>query len=139
MFGDDKTTIEVGATGEDRAVDHLVRQGYRIVERNFRCKLGELDIIARDPGSRVRTDVASGMGPREARDRGVLVFVEVRSRRNAEYGSALDAVSWHKRRKVSRVAMNYIAYRKPRFDVARFDVIAITGAELVHIKDAWRL
>jgi putative endonuclease len=69
----------------------------------------------------------------------VLVFVEVRSRRNAEYGSALDAVSWQKRRKVTRVAMQFIAYRRPRFDEARFDVVAITGDELVHIEDAWRL
>ena len=119
MFGDERTTIEVGATGEDRAVDLLVRKGYRIVERNYRCKLGELDIIAHD--------------------RGVLVFVEVRSRRSAEFGSALDAVNWHKRRKVSRVAASYLAHRKPRFDRCRFDVIAITGSELVHIEDAWRL
>jgi putative endonuclease len=115
----DATTIEVGARGEDRAVRHLARHGYRIVERNYRCKVGELDIVARD-GS-------------------VLVFVEVRSRRDGERGSALDAVTWHKRRKVSRVAMVYLAQRRPRFEQARFDVVAITGAELVHIKDAWRL
>src|SRR4026207_2560061 len=102
-FGDDRTTIEVGATGEDRAADYLVRQGYKIVERNYRSKLGELDVIARDGG--------------------VLVFVEVRSRRSAEFGNALDAVNWHKRKKVTRVAMNYLAYRKPRFDEARFDVV----------------
>jgi putative endonuclease len=119
MFGDGKTTIEVGATGEDRAADHLVRSGYRIVERNYRCKLGELDVVARDSG--------------------VLVFVEVRSRRSADFGCALDAVSWYKRKQVSRVAMSYIAYRRPRFTEARFDVIAITGSELVHVKDAWRL
>lgn len=119
IFGDGRSTIEVGATSEDRAVAHLVRQGYRIVERNYRCKLGELDIVARDGG--------------------VLVFVEVRSRRSAEYGSALEAVGWHKRRKVSRVAMAYLAHRKPRFDEARFDVVAITGTELVLIQDAWRL
>jgi putative endonuclease len=119
MFGDDKTKIEVGATGEDRAVDYLVRSGMRIVERNYRCTLGELDIIARAAGT--------------------LVFVEVRSRRSAEFGSALDAVNWHKRRKVTRVAMAYLAARRPRFVEARFDVIAITGSELVHIKDAWRL
>ncbi len=119
MFGDDRSTIEVGATGEDRAVEHLVRQGYRIVERNYRCKLGELDIVANDHG--------------------VLVFVEVRSRRSNEFGSALEAVNRQKRRKVTRVAMQYLVYRKPRFDEARFDVVAITGDELVHIKDAWRL
>lgn len=134
MFGDERTTIEVGVTGEDRAVAHLVRRGYRIVERNYRCKVGELDVIARAPspmpeaGRRVA-----------AHDRGVLVFVEVRSRRSAEFGSALEAVGWQKRRKVTRVAMQYIACRKPRFDEARFDVIAITGDDLVHVEDAWRL
>jgi putative endonuclease len=45
MFGEG-TTVEVGATSEDRAVAYLVRQGYRIVERNYRCKLGELDVSA---------------------------------------------------------------------------------------------
>lgn len=118
-FGNDKTKVEVGATGEDRAASHLVRSGMRIVERNFRCKLGELDIVARDGG--------------------VLVFVEVRSRRSTEFGSALDAISWQKRRRVTRMAMAYLAARKPRFVEARFDVVAITGNELVHIKDAWRL
>lgn len=119
MFGDDRTTIEVGATGEDRAIDHLVREGMRIVERNYRCKVGELDVVARDGD--------------------VLVFVEVRSRRSAEFGNALDAVSWAKRRKVTRVAQAYLAWRRPRFSRARFDVVAITGEELVHIRDAWRL
>jgi len=114
-----QNTIEVGATSEERAVDHLLRQGYRIVERNFRCKVGELDVIARDG----RT----------------LVFVEVRSRRSAEYGSALEAVHWGKRKKVSRVAQAYLTVRRPHFETARFDVIAITGGELVHIQDAWRL
>ena len=133
MFGDDRSTIEVGVTGEDRAVDHLVRCGYRIVDRNYRCKLGELDIVARAPGSRTTSRAPA------ARDAGVLVFVEVRSRRSGDYGSALDAVSWQKRRKVTRVAMQYLAYRRPVFDEARFDVVAITGDELVHIKDAWRL
>ena len=119
LAGERATTIEVGATSEDRAVDHLLRQGYRIVERNFRCKVGELDVIARDG----RT----------------LVFVEVRSRRRTEFGSALEAVNWGKRKKVSRVAQAYLVRRRPRFETARFDVIAITGSELVHIKDAWRL
>ena len=50
MVRDDRSTIEVGVTGEDRAVEHLVRSGYRIVERNYRSKLGELDIVARHGG-----------------------------------------------------------------------------------------
>lgn len=116
---DERSTIEVGATSEDRAAHHLAREGMRIVERNYRCKLGELDIVARDGG--------------------VLVFVEVRSRRSAAFGSALEAVSRRKRQRVTRVAMQYLAYRRPRFETARFDVVAITGDELVHVRDAWRL
>jgi putative endonuclease len=113
------TTIELGASSETRAVELLLRKGYRIVERNFRCKTGELDIIARD--------------------RDVLVFVEVRSRSDGHHGNAVEMVTVHKQRKVSRAAMQYIAFRRPRFDQARFDVIGITGADIVHIEDAWRL
>lgn len=119
VFRDDRSTAVIGASSEDRAVAHLVREGFGIVERNYRCKVGELDIVARDGD--------------------VLVFVEVRSRRGTEFGTALDAISWRKQRKVSRVAAAYITLRRARFREARFDVIAITGRELVHIKDAWRL
>jgi putative endonuclease len=119
MHTQDATTIAIGASSEDRAADALYRRGYRIVERNYRCKVGELDIIARE-------------GP-------TLVFVEVRSRRTGGHGSALDAVGWRKQAKVSRVAAHYIASRRPQFETARFDVVAITGDELVVIQDAWRL
>lgn len=118
-FGEGRSPAAVGVTNEDRAAAHLVRAGLRIVERNYRCKVGELDIVARDGG--------------------VLVFVEVRSRRSAEYGNALEAVTWRKRQQVTRVAMHYVTWRRPRFESARFDVVAITGDELVHIRDAWRL
>ena len=119
IYRDERTTIEIGARAEQRAVEVLVRAGMRIVERNYRCKLGELDIIARDGST--------------------LVFIEVRSRRDSTYGSALEAVGWRKQRKVTRVAMHYIARRRPVFCAARFDVVAITGDELVHIRDAWRI
>jgi putative endonuclease len=114
-----QTTIDVGASSEDRAASLLLRSGMRIVERNYRCKVGELDIVALDGST--------------------LVFVEVRSRQSTTYGSALEAVGWHKRRKVSRVAQQYIGARAPRFETARFDVVAITGDQIVHVRDAWRL
>jgi putative endonuclease len=113
------TTITRGARSEELAAAHLVHCGYRIVERNFRTKLGELDIIARD-GS-------------------ILVFVEVRSRTTAEYGQAIEMVNIHKQRKVTRMAWQYIKTRRPVFEMARFDVVGITAGELVHIKDAFRL
>ncbi len=113
------TTIEIGASGESRAVDLLLRHGYTIVERNFRCKVGELDVVAYD-------------GP-------TLVFVEVRRRRTTDHGSALHAIGWGKRRQVSRVASMYIAWKQPAFESARFDVVAITGDDALLIRDAWRL
>lgn len=113
------STTERGRHNEDRACDELVRCGYDIVERNYRCKLGELDVVARDGQT--------------------LVFVEVRSRSSARYGSALETIGVAKQRRIARVAQHYLMVRRPRFDTCRFDVIGITAGELVLIKDAFRL
>ena len=113
------TTAERGTTGEDRAIELLRARGYAIVERNFRCRAGELDVVARDGD--------------------VLCFVEVRSRGTAEHGHAAETVNHRKQQQVSRVAMYYIGQRNPRFERSRFDVVALTGAEATLIQDAWRL
>jgi putative endonuclease len=113
------STLERGASAEADAVRLLIAAGYRIVERNFRCKAGELDIIARDGD--------------------VLVFVEVRSRADGEHGSAAETVRRGKQRRVARVAAHYLAIVEPAFDECRFDVVAITGGEAVLIKDAFRV
>ena len=113
------TTVSLGASAETLATRVLVANGYTIVERNFRCAAGELDIIARD--------------------RGVLVFVEVRSRADADHGHAAEMVDRRKQRQVARVAMEYIGLRNPVFVRSRFDVVAITGDEVALIVDAWRL
>ena len=110
--------LDFGEHGEDRASRALRARGYRIVERNFRCKAGELDVVARDGGT--------------------LVFVEVRTRAGDRCGGAMSAVGYAKQRQVARVARAYLAIRKPRFDTCRFDVVAITGDELVIIQDAFR-
>ena len=111
--------LDYGERGEDRASRALRARGYRIVERNFRCKAGELDVVARDAD-------------------GTLVFVEVRTRADGRWGGALAAVGPGKQRQVVRVARVYLALRRPTFDTCRFDVVAITGDELVVIKDAFR-
>ncbi|HUQ08470.1 MAG TPA: YraN family protein [Kofleriaceae bacterium] len=111
--------LDYGEHGEDRAARALLARGYRIVERNFRCKAGELDLVARDHDD-------------------TLVFIEVRTRADDRHGGALAAVGFHKQRQVARVARFYLATRKPRFDTCRFDVVAITGSDLVVIKDAFR-
>lgn len=114
------STSEIGDCAEERAIALLAAHGYAIVERNVECELGELDIVARDP-------------------RGVLVFVEVRSRRDAEHGHAAEMVGPHKRRRVTRMARWYLHVRRPVFDEIRFDVVAITGEQIDHIVDAWRV
>ena len=113
------STTEVGHAGEDRATAALVRAGYRIVERNVRFKLGELDVVAYDGDT--------------------LVFVEVRSRADDRFGSALYAVPHAKQRQVARVAAAYLALRRPVFRGCRFDVVAITGGDVVLVKDAFRI
>ena len=113
------TTIEAGNAAEAKAVQLLVGKGYRIVERNFRCNSGELDVVARDGD--------------------VLVFVEVRSRADDSHGHAAETVDRRKQRQVARVAMHYIGLRDPVFVRSRFDVVAITGDDVVLIQDAWRL
>jgi putative endonuclease len=112
-------TRSAGQGGETRATALLTREGYTIVERNYRCSLGELDIIARDGD--------------------VLAFVEVRSRADDSHGHAAEMVTRDKQHKVTRVAECYLLDRRPRDERMRFDVVAITGDDIALIKDAWRL
>ena len=111
--------VQRGASAEASASQLLVDAGYRIVERNFRCQVGELDIIARDGD--------------------VLVFVEVRSRADDEHGSAVEMIRRTKQRRVARVAAYYLATVAPDFEQCRFDVVAITAGEAILIKDAFRV
>jgi putative endonuclease len=110
--------VQRGARAERDAAQLLIAAGYEIVERNYRCKAGELDIIARDGD--------------------VLVFVEVRSRTDGDHGDALEAIGPRKQRRVVRVARCYLAAAAPVFERCRFDVVAITGGEPVLLRDAFR-
>ena len=112
------TTIEVGASAEDLAVRTLEAHGYDIVERNFRCDIGELDIVAIDGD--------------------VMVFVEVRSRATDEHGDAIESVNRRKQRKVTQVAEVYLLLKRPGFHEYRFDVVAINGDKVDLYQDAWR-
>jgi putative endonuclease len=109
---------EQGAEAERAAAAMLVAAGYDIVERNFRCKAGELDIIARDGD--------------------ILVFVEVRSRSDDDHGAAFEMIGRAKQRQVVRVARYYLAAAQPRFERCRFDVVAITAGEPILLCDAFR-
>jgi putative endonuclease len=111
-------TTAIGTTAEQIAADLLGRHGLRILERNFRCKAGELDIVAAEGDT--------------------LVFVEVRSRGDDRHGVAALAIGPAKQRQVARVAAYYIALRVPAFQYCRFDVVAITAGRAEHLRDAWR-
>ncbi|MCW5211512.1 YraN family protein [Desulfobulbus sp. TB] len=92
----------VGSFGEDCAVKHLAQQGYTILERNFRLRIGEVDIIARDGE--------------------YLVFIEVKTRRSQQFGSPFEAVDIRKQQQIVHVASAYIRGREIP---VRFDVVAV--------------
>jgi putative endonuclease len=113
------STHQQGQLGEERAVEHLRACGYSVIERNFRCRVGEIDIVARDGDT--------------------LVFVEVRTRTNSRRGTALEAVTPAKQRRVARVAEDYLTMRRRHAAVCRFDVVGITGEQVELVRDAFRL
>jgi putative endonuclease len=95
----------LGRYGENLAVDFLERSGLVIIERNWRCELGELDIIARDNAD--------------------LVVCEVKTRRSIRYGSPLEAVSPRKIRRMRRLAIRWLEERTIHAEIIRFDVVGI--------------
>ncbi|GAB7027017.1 YraN family protein [Geotalea toluenoxydans] len=118
---DNKT---LGEVGESIAVTFLKGLKYTIIERNFRCKCGEIDIIARDGKT--------------------LVFVEVKTRRTNAFGVPQLAVTPFKQRQISKTALTWLAQKKLQDAGARFDVIAILQPdhavpEIDHIRDAFDL
>ncbi len=112
-----------GKIGESLAVKHLKKKGYRILERNFRNALGEIDVIARQGGS--------------------LVFIEVKSRRSDRYGSPKFAVTPAKQKKISMVALSYLKAMGQSHAKARFDVVAVVSDNDIHrfeiIRNAFEL
>ncbi|MGI6021385.1 MAG: YraN family protein [Lachnospiraceae bacterium] len=108
---------KIGSVYEDKASEYLIALGYRIVERNFRCRLGEIDIVAFDGD--------------------VLVFAEVKYRADS-MESALEAITRGKREKVSKTAEYYIYKRKIPDDIPmRFDAVCITCERIKLIKNAF--
>ena len=101
------TRQALGRWGEDLAAAYLQQRGMVILERNFRGKRGEVDIIARD-----------------GKD---LVFVEVKTRRGCSFGTPQEAVNWRKQQQIIHVAELYLQLHPSRLQ-PRFDVVAVTAA-----------
>jgi putative endonuclease len=98
-------TQQYGKKGENDAVQYLKKNGYRILERNYRTQLGEIDIIARDEKT--------------------IVFVEVKARRSTRFGHPKWAITPGKKRNMSMVALHYLKSTQQNKAKARFDVVTI--------------
>ena len=94
-----------GAHGEAVASAALARRGYRIVERNYRSRWGELDVVAYDGDT--------------------LVFVEVKARRGAQFGDPAFAVDRRKQRRLVRLAQQYLSRRRLGEPLCRFDIVVV--------------
>lgn len=111
-------TSETGKSAESRAEQYLCQHGLTLETKNYLCRRGEIDLIMRDAKT--------------------LVFVEVRFRQSAEFGSALDTVTVKKQQKITLAAQHYIQQNNISDTTPlRFDVIGITGEDLQWIKSAF--
>jgi putative endonuclease len=99
---------QLGEAGEDLAAAALKKQGYKILERNYTCTLGEIDLIARQGKT--------------------LVFIEVKTRRSERFGAPQEAVSPAKQARLRRLAAYYLKQKRLGEVAVRFDVVAITFA-----------
>ena len=113
----------LGLRGEQQAADFLERAGMRVIERRFRIRLGEIDLVAIDGD--------------------LVVFVEVKTRRGFGYGRPAESVTPTKRRRMARTALAFLARRGWHERPTRFDVVEILvgsgGSEIRHLRDAFRL
>ncbi len=109
--------IELGKKGEDISVKFLKKRGYEIIERNYRCSLGEIDIIAED--------------------KNVLCFVEVKTRNTKEYGLPEEAIDGYKQKKLTRVALAYLKQNNIHKRYLRFDIVCVYPDRIELIKDAF--
>jgi len=116
--------LQRGLAAEQLAADYLQARGLVLLERNLRCKAGEIDLVCLEGA--------------------VLAIVEVRQRVRTDFGGALSSVTWRKQRKLIRAA-RYFLQRRPHWQThrMRFDVLALEGLpdgahRIVWIKDAFR-
>jgi putative endonuclease len=101
------TRADIGALGEQLAVDHLSSLGLRVLARNWRCRYGELDLIAVDDESRI------------------VVFVEVKTRTSDRFGGVAQAVTPDKVRRLRRLAGLWLAAQDGSWSAIRIDVVGV--------------
>ena len=111
----------LGRDGEDQAAKLLRSKGFTILERNFRCREGEIDVIARCDET--------------------LVFCEVKTRRTDRWGDPSEAVGWRKQQRLRQLAAIWLQQHRPGHVQVRFDVVSVIVGErdvyVTHIPDAF--
>ena len=100
-----KERITLGRRGEDLAAQHLKKKGYIILERNYKLRSGEIDIVAKENNT--------------------ISFIEVRTRSSLEFGSPFDSVTTSKQRQIIRTALHYIKVNDLFDYEVRFDVVSV--------------
>jgi len=101
----DHPTLELGRRGEDAALAVYVRAGFREIARNWRCPLGEIDLVVQQPG--------------------LLVVCEVKTRSGTAFGGGYEAVTWTKRRRLRRLAEAFLLETGSTAERVRFDVASV--------------
>ncbi len=116
-----RDNLNKGRLGEEAAVSFLRKQGYKIITRNFKTKLGEIDIIARDKDT--------------------ICFIEVKARSSDKFGLPFEAVTSFKQRKISKAAIVFLKDKNLLDSPARFDIVSIWPVEskVELIKNAFEL
>ena len=107
----------LGVSGEQQAKKHLIKQGYKVLETNYKTVLGEIDIIAKKDD--------------------FIVFVEVKTRSNTKFGLPRESVTPYKQNKIRTVATYYLKTKNMLNFNVRFDVIDILNGELTHITNCF--
>jgi putative endonuclease len=110
---------EIGRKNEKLAQNFLKDNGYEIIQTNFQCKFGEIDIICKENNN--------------------LVFVEVRSKSYDYFGTPEETVEYQKQQKIIKTANYFIEKSKIDYEEVRFDVISILDGKIKHIKNAFEV
>ena len=115
-----RNNVIKGSLGEDKAVEYLISNGYKVIDRNYRTKIGEIDIIAMISK--------------------ILVFVEVKARTSINYGYPYEAVNWKKQDKILKSSFIYIKQKNLSNYQMRYDIIEVylnEKAKINHIENAF--
>lgn len=109
----------IGNSKEELVIDYLKNKGYFIIQKNYRVRQGEIDIIARD--------------------RGTIVFIEVKYRSSMKNGHPLEAVTYNKQKQICKISLFFMNQNKisPDNTPIRYDVIGVLGDEITHIENAF--